>query len=290
MSESDPMVLVSTGWLAERLGTAEIRVLDATMFMPGDERDAEALYREAHIPGAQFFDIDELSNEQSKLPHMLPPIEKFVSRMRRMGLGDAHRMIIYDQHGLFSAARVWWTFRVFGHTNTAVLDGGLPKWMAEDRPVESGAPEPRERHFTARKDPRLVRDVTQVAGALKTGDEQIVDARAPERFRGEMAEPREGLRAGHMPGAINVPFRSLLNADHTMKSPGDLRAIFERAGVDLSRPIVTSCGSGVTAAVLNLALARIGHEQNALYDGSWAEWGAYPDLAIETGPGRAVAG
>lgn len=287
MCNSNPRVLVSTEWLAERLGTAEIRVLDATMYLPGDGRDAQAIYRQKHIPGAQFFDIDEIADERSCLPHMLPPVTKFVSRMRRMGLGDAHRVIVYDQHGLYSAARVWWTFRALGHPNIAVLDGGLPKWEAEGRPVEAEIPEPRERHFTARRDPRLLRDVTQVAGALKTGDEQIIDARAPERFRGEAPEPREGLRSGHMPGAINLPFRDLLNPDQTMKAPDELRAIFESAGVDLARPIVTSCGSGVTAAILNLALARIGNERTALYDGSWAEWGAYPDLAVESGPGKA---
>ncbi len=283
MPTSDPNLLVSTEWLAERLHAPDIRVLDASLYLPGDPRDARAEYARAHIPGARFFDIDEIADERSALPHMLPPVEKFIARVRRMGIGDGHRVIVYDQQGLFSAARVWWTFRVFGHQDVAVLDGGLPKWLAEGRPVEEEAPEPRERHFTARRNAAMVRDVTQVAEAVKLGGEQVVDARSPARFRGEEPEPRAGLRAGHIPGARNVPYAALLNEDKTMKEPDELRRIFEDAGVDLDRPVVTSCGSGVTAAILTLALHRIGHTRNAVYDGSWAEWGAYPDLAVETG-------
>ena len=283
MPTSDPTLLVSTDWLAERLGAPDIRILDASWHMPDTGRDAKAEYAAGHIPGARFFDIDEISDSKSTLPHMLPPVEKFVARVRKMGIGDGHRVIVYDQTGLFSAARVWWAFRVFGHEDVAVLDGGLPKWLAERRPVEDEKPDPRERHFTGRRNAAMVRDVTQMAGATKLRDEQIVDARSPARFRGEEAEPRPGLRAGHIPGSCNVHYAALLNDDQTMKQPGELREIFESAGLDLSRPVVTSCGSGVTAAILTLALHRIGHSRNALYDGSWVEWGAYPDLPVETG-------
>jgi thiosulfate/3-mercaptopyruvate sulfurtransferase len=286
MATSDPTLLVSTEWLAERLNAPDIRILDGSLYLPGDPRNARQEYLNAHIPGARFFDIDEISDHHSPLPHMLPPVEMFVSRVRKMGIGDGHRVIVYDQQGLFSAARLWWTFRVFGHQDVAVLDGGLPKWLAEDRPVEQEEPEPRERHFTGRRNAGLVRDVTQVAEAAKLEAEQIVDARSPGRFRGEEKEPRAGLRSGHIPGSRNVYYGDLLNADKTMKSPEELRRIFEDAGVDLSKPIVTSCGSGVTAAILSLALNRIGHTRNAVYDGSWSEWGAYPDLAVETGGPR----
>ncbi len=280
MSTSDP--LVSTGWLAERLGAADLRVLDGSYVLPGDPRDPKAEHARAHIPGARFFDIDDIADETSALPHMLPPVEKFVARVRALGIGDGQTVVVYDQLGLFSAARVWWMFRVFGHARVAVLDGGLPKWRAEDRPVEADAPQPRERHFTAARNGRLVRDVTEVAEAVKLGTEQIVDARSPGRFRGEEPEPRKGLRAGHIPGAFNVHYAALLNGDGTMKPAGEIRATFERAGVDLARPVVTSCGTGVTAAILSLALARAGLPDAAVYDGSWAEWGA-SDLGVERG-------
>ncbi|TPE52219.1 3-mercaptopyruvate sulfurtransferase [Amaricoccus solimangrovi] len=283
MTASDQSLLVSTDWLAAHLGAPDIRVLDASWHMPAEGRDAQAEYRERHIPGARFFDIDEISDEQSDLPHMAPPVEKFISRMRAMGIGDGHRVIVYDTKGLFSAARVWWLFRLFGKTDVAVLDGGFPKWLAEGRPVEDGTPILRDRHFTARRDASLVRDVTQVAASAKLGDAQIVDARSPARFRGAEPEPRPGLRSGHIPGAFNVHYAALVNADGTLKAPDELRAAFEAAGVDLAKPVVTSCGSGVTAAVLSLALERLGHRQHALYDGSWAEWGSYPDLAVEQG-------
>lgn len=283
MPTSDPTLLVSTEWLGERLAAPDIRILDASLYLATDGRNARELYDEAHIPRAQFFDIDEIADEHSPLPHMLPPVEKFVSRIRKMGIGDGHRVIVYDQQGIYSAARVWWTFRVFGHSDVAVLDGGLPKWIAEGRPTDNEPVEPRERHFTGRRNASMVRDVTQMARAVKLGDEQIVDARAAARFRGEVPEPREGLRAGHIPGSRSLPFTDLLNDDKTMKDIDSLRAAFGAAGVDLSRPVVTTCGSGVTAAVLTLALHRLGHTRNAVYDGSWVEWGAYGDLEVETG-------
>ena len=283
MNGSDPQLLVSTDWLAAHLDAPDVRVLDGSWHMPAAGRDPRAEYAAAHIPGAQFFDVDEISDTRSSLPHMAPPLEKFVARMRAMGIGDGHRVVVYDTLGLFSAARVWWLFRLFGKSDVAVLDGGLPKWRAEGRPVEDTAPVARDRHFTARRDASLVRDVTQVAASTKLGSPQIVDARAPERFRGEVAEPRPGLRSGRIPGSRNVPFGATINADGTMKSPEELRAVFEAAGVDVDKPVITSCGSGVTAAVLNLALERLGNRSHALYDGSWAEWGAYPDLKVERG-------
>ena len=284
MPSSDPTLLVSTEWLEERLNAPDVRILDASTYLPTDGRNGREIYEQEHIPGARFFDIDDIADDHSPLPHMLPPVEKFVSRVRRMGIGDGHRVVVYDQQGIYSAARVWWMFRLFGHADVAVLDGGLPKWKAEGRPVTDEPVDPRERHFTARRNAAMVRDVTQMARAVKLGDEQIVDARAAERFRGEVPEPRKGLRAGHIPGSRSVPFTTLLNDDKTMKQPEELRAIFEAAGVDLTRPVVTSCGSGITACVLTLALNRLGHSRNAVYDGSWVEWGAYEDLAVETGP------
>ena len=275
--------LVSTAWLAEHLDAPDVRIIDASLFMPGDPRDPRAEYALVHIPGAVFFDVEEIVDETSDLPHMLPSAVKFASRMRRLGIGDGARLVIYDSQGFFSAPRVWWTFRAMGHEDVVVLDGGLPKWIAEGRPVEDGVPPPRERHFTARYRNDLVRDQAQVRRALGSGKEQLVDARSAARFRGEAPEPRAGLRSGHMPGAFNVPFQQLIAPDGTMKPAEQLKAVFEAAGLDLARPIVTTCGSGVTAAILSLALARLGHDRNALYDGSWSEWGLPGDTEVVTG-------
>jgi thiosulfate/3-mercaptopyruvate sulfurtransferase len=214
---------------------------------------------------------------------MVPPAEKFMSRMRAMGIGDGHQVVVYDGAGLMSAARVWWLFKLMGQDNVAVLDGGLPKWVAEGRKTEDMPPIPRDRHMTVRFQNHLVRDVTQVAQASKLKDPQIVDARSAGRFRGDEPEPREGLRPGHIPGSRNLPYTDLLNADKTMKSVDQMKAAFEAAGVDLSRPVITSCGSGITAAVLALALELMGHKNWSLYDGSWAEWGMFPTVPVATG-------
>ena len=279
----DPKTLVSTDWLAEHMKDPDLRILDASTYLPGVDRDGRTEYDTVHISGARFFDIDDVSDGRSDLPHMVPPIEKFMSRVRAMGVGDGHQIVVYDGSGLFSAARVWWLFRLMGQNNIAVLDGGLPKWIAEGREVEDLAPVIRDRHMTVRFQNQMVRDVTQVSSASKLGTSQIVDARAAARFRGEEPEPREGLRLGHIPNSRNVPFTDLLNDDKTMKTPDQTRAIFESAGVDLKKPIITTCGSGVTAAVLGLTLERMGHDMWSLYDGSWTEWGMFPTVPVATG-------
>lgn len=283
MLPEDPTTLVSTDWLSQHLNDPDLRIIDGSWYLPDAGRDPRVEYEAAHIPGARFVDLDELSDNRSDLPHMAPPPEKFMSRMRALGIGDGHQVVIYDGAGMFSAARFWWLFRLMGKTDVAVLDGGLAKWRAEDRPVEDLAPVVRDRHMTAVRQNHLVRDVTQVAAAAKLGEPQIVDARSPARFRGDEPEPRPGMRAGHIPGSANLHYAVLLNGDGTMKSPDDLRAAFKTAGIDLERPVVTTCGSGVTAAILSLALERLGHRDHALYDGSWSEWGMYSDLEVATG-------
>ena len=281
--QDDPTTLVSTDWLARHMRDPDLRVLDASWYLPAQNRNAKSEYDSAHIPGARFFDIDEISDQRSSLPHMAPPPEKFISRMRAMGVGDGHQVVIYDGAGIFSAARVWWTFRLMGKLDVAVLDGGFPKWQAEGREIEDMPPLIRDRHMTVSRQNHMVKDVTQVAHAAKLGEAEILDARSAPRFRGEAPEPRAGLRSGHIPGSKNIPFAEVLNPDGTMKAPAALRQVFEAAGVDLKKPAITSCGSGVTAAVLSLALERIGHRNHALYDGSWAEWGMYDDLRVATG-------
>ncbi|PID36419.1 MAG: 3-mercaptopyruvate sulfurtransferase [Rhodobacterales bacterium] len=285
MPHSDPKTLVSTDWLARHLNDPDLRIIDATWYLPPTDADARADYEAAHIPGARFWDIDDIADTRSELPHMAPPVEKFMSRMRAMGIGDGHQVVVYDRSGIFSAPRVWWTFRLMGKTDIAVLDGGLQKWIDEGHPVEDLPPVVRDRHMTTSRQADLVKDVTQVAAAVKLGDWEIVDARPADRFRGEVDEPRPGLRKGHIPGSKNVPFDQLLNADGTMKDPAALKAAILKSGVDLDKPIITSCGSGVTAALLAFALERIGHTRHAVYDGSWAEWGMYNDLKVETGEG-----
>ena len=275
--------LVDVHWLAARLDAPDVRVIDATVFPPGDGRDPRLAHTEARLPGAVFFDIDEIADTASDLPHMLPSPEKFAARMRRLGVGDGNRIVVYDQLGLFSAARVWWTLRVMGHDDVVVLDGGLPAWRAAGLALEDGPPNKlSERHFTARLRQDLVRSLADMRTLVAAGGDAIVDARAGGRFVGRDPEPRAGLRGGHMPGAANVPFLNVLTDDRRMKSRDALAAIFASARVDTQRPVACTCGSGLTAAVLALALARLGRWDAAVYDGSWAEWGARDDTPIAT--------
>ncbi|MEE9389140.1 MAG: 3-mercaptopyruvate sulfurtransferase [Paracoccaceae bacterium] len=283
MPHSDPKTLVSTKWLAAHLKDPDLRILDASWYMPDMQRDARAEYDMGHIPGARFFDIDDISDHRSELPHMVPAVEKFISRVRAMGVGDGHQVVVYDGMGIFSAARVWWLFRLMGKTNIAVLDGGLPKWRADRHLIEDLPAVIRDRHITVHRQAHMVKDVTQVAAASKLGDYEIIDARSAKRFRGDAPEPRPGMRSGHIPNSRNVPYGALQNPNGTLKSDTELKAVFNAADVNLNKPIITTCGSGITAAILSLALERIGHDRHAIYDGSWAEWGKYSDLKVTTG-------
>lgn len=279
--------LVETDWLAERLSAPDVVVLDASLHLPVTGRNAKAEFEAEHIPGAVFFDIDDIADKKSPLPHMLPSPVEFSSRMRKKGIGDGMRIVCYDSLGLYSAARAWWMFRIMGHEDVVVLNGGLKKWKAEGRPLESGPPAARTpRHFTARFNASLVRDRDDVKSMIGHPRAQILDARAKERWLGTAPEPRKGLRSGHIPSSRSLHFQRLVNADGTLKSNQAIERKFAMSGIDITRPVVASCGSGVTACVVALALAELGRPDAAVYDGSWSEWGADPSLPIEADPAR----
>lgn len=284
MAYVNPTSLVSTEWLAEHAAAPDVRIVDASWHMPATGRNPRAEYDAEHIPNAVFFDIDEIADTDNPLPHMVPSPEKFSSRMRKLGLGDGNRIVVYDTIGNVSAARAWWLLRLFGHQDVAILDGGLPKWKAEGRPVDDLPVKPAERHFTSRINSFLLREKDQVARNISASREQVLDARSAGRFAGTDPEPREGLRGGHIPGSINLPYTELLNPeDGTFKNPNALRAAYDSAGVDFKKPVITSCGSGITACVLAFGLHLLGHHRVAVYDGSWTEWGFDESLPVETG-------
>lgn len=283
---SDPAAdcIVETDWLAAHLDAPDVLIMDGTWHMPGSGRDARAEFEDRRIPGAVFFDIDEISESETDLPHMLPSTIKFASRMKKLGIGNGCRVVVYDTHGIFSAPRVWWMLRVMGHKDVVVLNGGLPKWENEERRIEDGTPRLRTPlHFAPQFDNLLLADLDDIRANVKSKKRQVVDARPAPRFRGEAEEPRAGLRSGHIPGSRNVPFAEVLNANGTLKSPEAIRSVFDAAGVQPRSDVVTTCGSGVTAAILALAMARIGFPTAAVYDGSWAEWGKPNGLPLAEG-------
>ena len=272
--------LVSTKWLADHLN--DVRVVDASWYMPDDRRDPAREFEQAHIPGAVFFDIDGIADHSTGLPHMLPSPGEFSRAVGALGIGDGETVVVYDGAGMFSAPRAWWELKAMGHKTVKVLDGGLPKWKREGRAIESGPAHPKAKFFTAIPRPDMVRDFDAVMGIVKDQSAQMVDARSASRFTAEEPEPRAGVRGGHMPGAINVHYRKLIADDGTLKPLAELQDVFSR--VDLHKPVVTTCGSGLTAAILMLALTEIGKRDVALYDGSWTEWGSRPEAPVVRGP------
>ena len=275
--------LVSTEWLASRLGDPDVIVLDASYYLANHKRDADAEFLGGHIPGAQRFDIDAISDKSNPLPHMLPSVEQFAQQVGALGVGDGMTVVLYDGVGLYGAARVWWTFRAFGSEKVRVLDGGMPKWQAENRPLETGPAKPRApKTFTPEFNRNMVASIDDVQKVLLDKTAQVVDARAADRFRGEAPEPRAGLRGGHMPGAFNVPFGDVLK-DGRLKPHEQIAAAFKQANVDLDKPVVTSCGSGVTASILTFAIDALGKAPGRVYDGSWSEWGSRQDTPIVKG-------
>ncbi|RAI44596.1 3-mercaptopyruvate sulfurtransferase [Rhodoplanes roseus] len=279
---TDRSPLVSTAWLAQKLGAPDLVVLDASYYLPTQNRDAEAEYLAGHVPGALRFDINAVADRTTSLPHMLPTADEFATAVGAMGISERDTIVVYDGIGLFSAPRVWWTFRLFGAENVFVLEGGLPRWLAEARPVEQGPVSRPARTFAVKTPPDLVADVARVQKTLAENSAQVVDARAADRFTGEAPEPRKGLPSGHIPGSLNVPHAALVR-DGTLRPADELRAAFAAGGVDLEKPVLTTCGSGVSAAVLWIALHTLGRDPVALYDGSWTEWAGRGDLPIATG-------
>jgi len=286
MSEPLPS-LVSTAWLAERLGRPGLRVVDASWYLPGSGRDAQAEYLAGHIPGAVYLDLDASSDPRTPLPHMLPDAEAFAERMSRLGVGDGDDIVVYDGSGYnLSAARAWWMFRAFGHDRVAALDGGMGRWRREGRTLEKGAAPVAPARFRARLDPARVRTLEQVRVLSRDGGAQIVDARPAGRFAGSDPEPRSGLRGGHIPGSRNLPYTALVDAEGLLRSPEELKRRFRDAGIDPGKPVVATCGSGTSACAVLLALHLLGHDETALYDGSWSEWGGRPDVPVATGAAR----
>ena len=287
MPYARPEALVGTDWLAAHLSDRHVRVVDGSFKLPGITPTAREDYDRVHIQGAVFFDIDDICEPGTSLPHMIPSTDLFARKVGALGIGDDDRVVVYDAVGLSSAGRAWWMLRLFGHHDVALLDGGLPKWRAEARPVDAAAPTPPPRHFMARFDPSLVRDKRALIENLATRRDQVADARAAGRFDGTTPEVRPGLRSGHIPGSRNVPYEFVTDpVTRQLKSADELAQLFHDAGVALDRPVVTSCGSGVTACALAFALHLIGHPGAAVYDGSWSEWGIPGDTPIETGPAR----